>query len=202
MGNQEQRLLDNESFGESRGVSPEELAVNLCAGHSVAAQQLHDLYALRLLGVVRQRMNPAFRRRVDPEDVVQSAFGSFFRVLVATDWRSHRGGERVWCMLYAITLNKLRAQIRFHAAEKRSVRREEYWVDAISEVNAQHAETIFVDELETVMRDCTSNHRKILELLMSGKSEAQVADAMQCSLRTVYRVVERVSDQLQSRLSD
>ena len=201
MGNQNEMLAPADASQKSGQLDPQDLVMSLQRGDFVAAHQLHDLYAQRLLSAVRHRMNPALRRRMDPEDVLQSAFRSFFRVVGSKDWGARGRTEQVWSLLYAITLNKLNAKIRFHAAGKRSVSREVYEVDSIWDADTQQAEAIFVDELEYVMRENTPQHRQILELLLSGKSEADVAEIMKCSLRTVYRVLERVTGQLQSHLS-
>jgi DNA-directed RNA polymerase specialized sigma24 family protein len=201
MGKQYELPAVADSSQQSGQMDPQDLVRKLQAGDSVAAGQLHDLYVRRLLSTVRQRMNPALRRRLDPEDIVQSAFRSFFRVVSTNDWHSQGRAGQVWSLLHAITLNKLNAKIRFHAAGKRSVTREVYEVDSICDADAQQAEAIFIDELQRVMCENTPQHRQILELLLSGVSEAEVAISMKCSLRTVYRVLERVTSQLRSQVS-
>jgi RNA polymerase sigma-70 factor (ECF subfamily) len=201
MGNKNEMPGVPDTSQRSVQLDPQDLVMNLQAGDSVAAYQLHELYAQRLLSAVRQRMNPALRRRMDPEDVVQSAFRSFFRVVGSDGWRSRGPAGEVWSLLLAITLNKLNGKIRFHGAEKRSVSREVYDVDTICGADRQEAEAIFIDELEYVMRENTPQHRQILELLLRGDSESEVAENMKCSLRTVYRVLERVTSQLRSHLS-
>lgn len=190
------------SFRKNRQASPAKLVSNFQNGDSNAASQLHQLFARRLLALVRQRMNPAFNRRLDPEDIVQSAFRSFFRVVSADSWTPDGRSEQVWSLLCAITVNKLNARVRFHSAAKRSVEREVFAIESLSQRDMQEAEAIFVDELECVMRENTERQQQILKLLLGGRSEAEVAELKQCSLRTVYRVLERVVDQLQTRLND
>ena len=151
MGNEDEMMDTEDSFQTSGKTDPQDLVLSLRTGDSVAAYQLHDLYAQRLLSAVRHRMNPALRRRMDPEDIVQSAFRSFFRVVSSNDWSSQGRAEQIWSLLFAITRNKLNAKIRFHAAGKRSVGREVYEIESISDAAAQEAESIFVDELEFVI---------------------------------------------------
>src|SRR6188508_3437537 len=43
-----------------------------------AAMELFDRYVQRLVALVRVRLSPKLKRRIDPEDVVQSAYRSFF----------------------------------------------------------------------------------------------------------------------------
>ncbi len=61
--NTESRIL----FQRSRGADTD------------AQRDLHDRYATRLLALVRARLNREFQARFDAEDVVNSAFRSFFR---------------------------------------------------------------------------------------------------------------------------
>lgn len=185
-----------------RGVTADELISDLKEGDSIAATRLHQLCAPRLIAFVRQRINPDLARRLDAEDVVQSAFRSFFRVVGADDWDSGGKAQRVWSLLYAITLNKLKVNCRYHTAAKRSVGKEVYDTETLALDDTQQPELIFAEELEWVLQRNTTKHQRILELLLSGHTEAEVAELQNCSVRTVYRVLERVTNQLQTRLSD
>ncbi len=192
----------NNSFrSESGGFPAHRLVDDLKRGDSCAATELHELFAPRLLRFVQRRMNPRLIRRLDADDVVQSAFRSFFRVVGDRDWESDGRAERVCSLLYAITLNKLHASCRFHAAEKRSIASEVYQTERLSRHDEQQAAILLAEEFEHVMIQNTPRHREIFELLMCGHSEETVADMKQCSVRTVYRVFERLTVQLQSRLS-
>lgn len=48
------------------------------SGDQTAASMLFDRYLVRLLALARSRLSQSFRGRIDPEDVVQSAYRSFF----------------------------------------------------------------------------------------------------------------------------
>jgi RNA polymerase sigma-70 factor (ECF subfamily) len=94
-------------------------------GDQQAAAELVRQYTYRLLALARSRLPTSLARRVDPEDVVQSAFRSFFRV-VATDAVTIQPGDDLWQLLAAITLRKVHRQVERHwAAEKRSISRED-----------------------------------------------------------------------------
>jgi DNA-directed RNA polymerase specialized sigma24 family protein len=55
-----------------------ELFHRYCAGDSQAATEIFDRYVARLMELARRRISPKLGRRVDPDDVVQSAYRSFF----------------------------------------------------------------------------------------------------------------------------
>src|SRR5262249_44882145 len=100
-----------------------ELLQSYQAGESSAAAEIFDRYVARLLGLARDRIGPRLRRRVDAEDVVQSAYRSFFVHAKDGAYRLTEQGD-LWRLLASITLHKLHRQIERHAAAKRSLDRE------------------------------------------------------------------------------
>src|SRR5947208_2188580 len=90
-------------------------------GDQAAAEELFRRYAERLLGLVRTRLSARLARHVDPEDVVQSAYRSFFSGARAGRYVLQRSGD-LWRLLVAITLHKLQQQVEHHTAEKRDFR--------------------------------------------------------------------------------
>ena len=93
------------------------------AGQSEAAAAIFDRYVDRLIALARARIGPKLKRRVDPEDVVQSAYRSFFVHAKNQEYRLARSGD-LWRLLASTTLNKLYGQIERQTAEKRSIDRE------------------------------------------------------------------------------
>ncbi len=53
--------------------------VRLEAGEAGAVQKLLDSHSLRLIRKVRERLHGRLCSKVDPEEVVQSVYHSFFR---------------------------------------------------------------------------------------------------------------------------
>ena len=56
-----------------------ELMTQLRGGDQVVATHVFHRFAGRLVALSRSRLNLDLRRKVDPEDIVQSVFKSFFR---------------------------------------------------------------------------------------------------------------------------
>ena len=54
------------------------LIARLRSGEDAAAREVFERFAGRLVALARRRFNRLLARKVDPEDVVQSAFKSFF----------------------------------------------------------------------------------------------------------------------------
>src|SRR5271165_5672841 len=90
------------------------------SGDSAAADELFRRYADRLAALVRSRLSSKLARRLDPEDVLQSAYRSFFAGARAGRYELKRGGD-LWRLLVAITLHKLQDQADYHGAGKRNI---------------------------------------------------------------------------------
>ena len=100
-----------------------ELLDQFLAGNSEAAAAIFDRYVERLLALARTRIGVKLRRRVDPEDVVQSAYRSFFVHAQNSEYQLDRSGD-LWRLLARTTMNKLYGQIEKQTAAKRSIDRE------------------------------------------------------------------------------
>ncbi|HMP79252.1 MAG TPA: sigma factor, partial [Pirellulaceae bacterium] len=85
--------------------------------------EIYQRHADHLVNVVRRNMPSRLKRRLDPEDVVQSVFRSFFR-------RRDQGeldDDSVYDVgrfLVTMTLNKVRNAIAHHQRHRRDVRQE------------------------------------------------------------------------------
>src|SRR6516165_9957270 len=91
-------------------------------GQPDASTELYLRYAERLLALAAAQSAPDLARRVDPEDIVQSVFRTFFR-RASLGHYDVPDGEEIWKLLLVIALNKIRATGQFHRAAKRDVRR-------------------------------------------------------------------------------
>jgi RNA polymerase sigma factor (sigma-70 family) len=175
------------------------------AGDQAAAAELFQRYASRLIALARSRLSARLAQRVDPEDVVQSAYRSFFGD--AKDGRCdvRRGGD-LWQLLVTITLHKLHDQVKRHRRAKRAVDRElnvgsdESWLNVeahlATQVPSPMEAVALADEVEQIMRDLKPLYRRILELRLQGYNIDEIAAATQSGERTVRRVLDQVKQQL------
>src|SRR3954447_16694670 len=103
-------------------VSDRSLLRRLQHGQADASTELYLRYADRLRKLAASQSSPDLARRVDPEDIVQSVFRTFFRRANLGQY-SVPDGEEIWKLLLVIGLNKVRATGAFHRAAKRDVRK-------------------------------------------------------------------------------
>ena len=100
--------------------SPGSVTRLLICGGDATAQQLWGRYVQRLLTLARGELDRVVRARADEDDVVQSAFASFFR-----RWGDYQlsGRDELWSLLVTFTLNKARNTNQHHLRQKRDARR-------------------------------------------------------------------------------
>src|SRR4051812_25947148 len=93
---------------------------------AAAAEALFERYVERLTRLARGRLSRRLAVRVDPEDVVLSAYRSFF--LLARQGNVVLGEQGdLWRLLVRITLRKVYHNARRHRADCRSMDREQPW---------------------------------------------------------------------------
>src|SRR5499427_4223665 len=88
-----------------------------------AAQELFGRFAHQLIALALHHIGAGLRHKVDPEDVVQSVYKSFFvrygdGNLDAVNWNS------LWGLLTLITVRKCAERAAYHRAECRDAARE------------------------------------------------------------------------------
>jgi RNA polymerase sigma factor (sigma-70 family) len=180
-------------------------------GDQEAAEELFRRYAERLIALARSRLSARLACHVDPEDVVQSAYRSFF--IGARDGRYalERSGD-LWRLLVAITLHKLHHQVERHTAGKRAVARQRRLGPLSGPFGPQgellaHDPTpaeaaALADTLEQVLRGLGPLERRMVELRLQGCRLEEIAADVHRSERTVRRLLERIKERLQDEYEE
>lgn len=174
---------------------------------SDAADQLFERYVNRLTALVRQRMSPRLAQRLDAEDVVQSAYRSFFVRAKDGNFEVKRGGD-LWRLLAAITMNKLGRQIERHQAAKRNMNAELQPTDSTPQLADRLSamtptaddEAQFREELDQLTEGFTEGQVQMLTMRLAGYKLTEIAEQMGRTERTVRRLLDRVKSRLEQRL--
>src|SRR5438270_9703245 len=105
-----------------------DLLHRLTTGDEQAAAEIFERYVERLTRLARSRLAARLAVRVDPEDIVMSAYRSFFVAARQGRFALAQGGD-LWRLLVELTLHKLYRSAARHGAQRRSVDREQSLVD-------------------------------------------------------------------------
>jgi RNA polymerase sigma factor (sigma-70 family) len=169
------------------------------AGNQEAAQVLFERYADRLVALARRHINQRLARRVDPEDIVQSVFRTFFRRAQAGEIHLY-DPDRLCALLARITVHKALDQISFHRAAKRNVERDadpgtgdhDPVAQVLDSEPTPEAINLFIDQLEHFLTKLGSEERQVLEMRMQGYAVEEIAKRLGTYDRKVYRILERI----------
>ena len=176
-----------------------ELVKMFKAGSEAAARELFDRYCERLLKLAKRRIGQRMTSRVDPEDVIQSAFRTFF-TRVRNDQFTFEGENDLFKLLIRLTVHKTLRQIAFHQAAKRDAAMEsphgsatqEQLLAVAGDEPSPEVVVTFMDLLETFLDKMPDQERRILELKLQGYSSEEIAQQMGLYDRKVRRVLERI----------
>ncbi|HEV8062292.1 MAG TPA: protein kinase [Gemmataceae bacterium] len=182
-----------------------ELLARFCSGDQSAADQLFHRYAERLILLTRARLSSRLAAKADPEDVAMSAWRSFFIGARRGQFALNEQGD-LWRLLVSITLHKLYHQARHHAADRRSIAREqsleqtaeELVTSAKSEPTVEEALAL-ADEVEAIMANLDADGRRVLELRLQGEQFAAIAQLTGRSERTVRRILAQIRELFANR---
>ncbi|MBX3414722.1 MAG: sigma-70 family RNA polymerase sigma factor [Pirellulales bacterium] len=185
-------------------MSSRELLSLYQAGNREAATILFDRYVARLMALARRRLGERLRRRVDAEDIVQSAFRSFFAHSTDGEYEFAVAGD-LWRLLASITINKLHGEIEKHTAARRSIHREEPASVFAANTKAPEpsaAEIIaLVEEIQLAFDGLSPDERLVFTLSLEGQSLEQISVAIRKSVRTTRRIVANIEKGIQLRLT-
>lgn len=198
---------DSTENNSSKSMLSDEDSVDLlarCANDlDSAANVICARYAGRLLGFVRSRLSGKLAARIDAEDVLQSAWGSFFRRASGGEFQLERSGD-LWRLLIQITAHKLFRKVSYHQANKRGIEHEERLQDAQSLMSCEPSPEIaatLVDQVEWLIRKLPPLGRQVLELRLLGQRLEEIAAELSCSERTVRRQLDYAREIMKSELT-
>jgi RNA polymerase sigma-70 factor (ECF subfamily) len=162
-----------------------------------------ERYTQGLIELARRHLPQRVRGRLDPEDVVQSVYYSFFRRL--NDGRfNFDDSHDVWRLLAAMTYHKTQNAVKHHQQQRRDVRRDFKLDghDASAQPNkAQQPVTPQAEDvshlfecLERMLTSLPDQYRDIVVRRLEGDSIETIARHVQRSRRTVLRVLAHLHE--------
>lgn len=197
---QEQDLEPNEDDFKPKA-SDHSLLEQFRQGQMDASTQIYMKYADRLIGMTTRKSSTELARHVDPEDIVQSVFRTFFRRVEKGQYDVPEG-EEIWKLLLVITLNKIRAVVAHNRAAKRDVRRTQ------SEASVEHSmafmdnnDEMALSTLKMVIDEALSDVIEVNRTIIKQRIEGYEIEEIAINVERSKRTVERVLQDFRARLS-
>jgi RNA polymerase sigma-70 factor, ECF subfamily len=182
------------------------LLLKVQAGEQEAATTLYLRYANQLRALAARQSSPALAARVDPDDIVQSVFRTFFRRVVKDQYEVPRG-EDLWKLFLVVALNKIRNAACFHNAARRDVRQTIGLAAFPGDVQTPTAPdesslTILNLVVDEMIARLPATSQPIVKLRIEGHEVADIATQTGRSKRSVERVLQHFREQLKAALDD
>jgi RNA polymerase sigma-70 factor (ECF subfamily) len=170
-----------------------------------AAQELFARFAHQLIALAQQHIGGAIRHKVDPEDIVQSTYKSFFLRYGAgkvelINWNS------LWGLLTVITVRKCAERAAYHRAERRDAGREVSlaqgearapWQDPLGREPTPLEAALLTETVEQLLAGLDPEDRPILELSLQGYSTREISERLARAERTIRLVREGIRHRLE-----
>jgi RNA polymerase sigma-70 factor (ECF subfamily) len=170
-----------------------------------AAQKLFGRFTHQLIALAHRHIDGGLRHKVDPEDVVQSAYKSFFfrygaGKLEAVNWNS------LWGLLTLITVRKCAERAAYHRAERRDAAREAPaspgeeaapWLEHFGREPTPLEAAVLSETVDQLLAGLDEEERPILELSLQGYTTREISDQLGRAERTVRLLREGIRHRLE-----
>jgi RNA polymerase sigma-70 factor (ECF subfamily) len=175
------------------------LMARLRAGGDEAAAAVFRRFANRLIGLARTHLDARMRAKVDPEDVIQSVYRSFF-VRHAEGQLELESWDGLWSLLTVMTVRKCgRHREKFFAA-RRDLRREDRGEGATDHLTPRHPgpeeAAALADLLETLLAGLDERPRLVVSMRLQGHTLEEIAAACGVTDRTVSNILAQLRERL------
>lgn len=181
------------------------LVAQIRAGDRDAATLVVERYSGRLKALASRHLDRRMRPKVDPEDVVQSVFQSFFDRCRSDDIE-FTGWDNLWAFLAVIAMRRCAWESRWHRAARRDVRREipdltpqaeQHWLESFA-TRDESPETALqlADTFSRVMVHLDDADRDVLRLALQGWTVGEISLELRRHPRAVYRVLQNLRQKL------
>jgi RNA polymerase sigma factor (sigma-70 family) len=160
-------------------------------GDERAVGELWKRFLPRLLGLARKALKGRELRHADSDDVVQSAFLSFWQGAAGGQFDQPASRENLWNLLGVITVRKARKLIEREQAAKRGGGRRA--AEATTRPEPAVADTVAFDAFCSDLFELLDDELQgFAALRMMGYTNREVAEMLDCSERKVERKLQLI----------
>lgn len=190
-----------------------DLMTRLKSGEDEAARQVFHRFSNRLMGLASKHLDHRLAVKVAPEDVVQSAYKSFFLRQREGDFELP-SWDSLWGLLTMITLRKCADRAAHYQADKRDFTREVaqaktdnshvgLWQTAVDREPKPEEAAVLAETVEDLFRSVQdADERAILELSLQGYTASEISEQLNRAERSVRRLRERIRKRLERECVD
>ncbi len=184
----------------------------LKAADEAAARKVWEHFAERLCAIARGKLHSNTRKLYDEEDAALSVFRSVCAGMSAGSFPDLNDRNSLWALMLIMTTQKISNRHRFDRQQRRDVRRtvtESVFCrldnsavdDGIHRLISREPTPEFAAEFAETCHSLFESLddpqlEQVVLLRMEGRTDAEIAEQLKCSRRTVQRRLEVIRRQL------
>jgi RNA polymerase sigma-70 factor (ECF subfamily) len=171
-----------------------------------AARELFGRFAHQLIALALRHIDTGLRHKVDPEDVVQSVYKSFFARYGAGNNLDVVNWNSLWGLLTLITVRKCAERAAYHRAERRDAAREvsppageerAAWLEPFGREPTPLEAAVLSETVEHLLAGLDEDERPILQLSLQGYTTREISERVGRAERTVRLLREGIRRRLE-----
>lgn len=160
-------------------------------GDDGQAAQIWHHYHVKLIAMAQQRLQMSPQQLADGQDVVVSAFASFFRAVQEERIDDNINENELWRLLVTLTARKAIKVMRYEGRQLRDSHLLDH-VQDLDQIIGDEPTPEFAAAVAEQYRWLSEQMvdepmRRLLQLKMEGYRNAEIAQQIDCSVRTVKR---------------
>jgi RNA polymerase sigma-70 factor (ECF subfamily) len=171
-----------------------------------AAACVFHKFARRLIALAHEHLDRRLRRKLDPEDVVQSVFHTVFRRLADGQFEL-RDWDGLWSLLTRITLRKCGAWHEHYHTQGRDIDREvapcscrdcsDSGLPFLAHEPTPVEALTLAETVEQILHGLPEREQHIVGLALEGRTAAEIRQQVGCTESKVYRVLRFLRERLE-----
>lgn len=182
-------------------------------GNSAGARGIWARYFPRLVRLARKQIRGVSRGMADEEDVALSALDSFCRAAREGRYPDLADRDSLWRLLLQMTLNKAMSLARYENRQRRGGGRvrsfshkqvapeEEMLPEFVGKEPTPEFAAMMADECRRLLQKLGDPQLRELAIAkMEGRSNQEIAQRLDCALRTVERRLKLIRDEWKQEL--
>lgn len=173
-------------------------------GNDAGAREIWGRYFQRLVRLARRRVSTYDFVLEDEEDVALSVLARFCRSAEAGDFPKVSSRNALWIILVRMTIHKLIGRHRHQMAlcrRPQGAKSYQYFSEdqVIDKTPGPEFFAIMEDQFQTFFESLQKPElRQVLVWKMEGRTSEEISDELDCSVRTVERMVRHLRLKLES----
>ena len=159
-----------------------------------ASLKIHSRYKNRLILLAKKRLLGVLKSKIDPDDIAQEVFTTFFAMADQNEVRWKERGD-LWRLLAGIAINKVKQQFEHYSTLKRDLKAESRLPNTALQVGERDVSEL-TELVEHVLESEKPLVTTILNLRLAGFSSEEIAERVGRSTRTIRRLLESLKAKL------